>query len=286
MVGGVFLEYQHNFAVAVVIYNVHCSESETCQSLEKIQDSTLKVLIFDNSTRDFGNRGFCEHRNWVYLGGNGNVGISKAYNAVVDYLAPHNTDCILCLFDDDTQIDKRYFELLEKSLQTSDCKIHVPFVYSQNVIISPSKRKQGYRTSLFQSENEALEFDGKQMTAINSGMALDIRLFQNYRYDENIFLDGVDHSFIADMHKRGEEIQPFPYRCDHLFSGNTKQTKTAALSRFSIFVKDFRYILREDKVAFAYLVGKRMLRLTLQYRTWDFWKILKNNTAMGEEKTI
>ena len=43
-----------SFAAAVVIYNTACQDSPTCRALEKL--SGITVLIYDNSTRDFGNR--------------------------------------------------------------------------------------------------------------------------------------------------------------------------------------------------------------------------------------
>ncbi|MBQ8304496.1 MAG: glycosyltransferase, partial [Clostridia bacterium] len=94
----------------VVMYNTYCQESPTCMALKKTEK--IRVIIYDNSTRDMGNREYCESLNWVYLGGDGNKGISKAYNACIDYIKEKGIKGIICLFDDDTAVEPAYFESL------------------------------------------------------------------------------------------------------------------------------------------------------------------------------
>ena len=122
----------------------------------------------------------------------------------------------------------------------------------------------------FADAKEAMAYQGQEMSAINSCMAIDLCIFKDFRYDENIFLDGVDHHFTCQMRQRGEGLQVFDYRCDHAFSGTEKPPKASALVRFGIYAKDYHYILRNDKSAYLRLVGKRALRLTLQYRSFAF----------------
>ncbi|MEG2658137.1 MAG: hypothetical protein RSA04_02280, partial [Clostridiales bacterium] len=45
-----------------------------------------------------------------------------------------------------------------------------------------------------------------EFTGINSGMALRLALFKNYRYDEHIFLDYIDHNFIREMRNIGKSM--------------------------------------------------------------------------------
>lgn len=257
-------------AAAVVVYNVFCGDSPTCQALARIAERDgITVLIYDNSTRPLGNDAYCAEQGWVYLGGQGNMGISKAYNRCVEYLLRETQTDILCLFDDDTQVDAQYFACLREAV-TRDAKIFVPLLYAGGELLSPCMIDPGHRFRRFSGEEEALRYTGDQLSAINSCMALDLSLFSDYRYDENIFLDGVDHSFIADMRARGEKIRVFPYRCNHGFSGMEKPSREAALNRFRIFAKDYAYILRDNRRAYRRLVGRRALRLTVQYRTLAF----------------
>ena len=264
------------FAAAVVVYNMFCGDSPTCKALEKLAQSSLLVLIYDNSTKDFGNRAYCAEQGWVYLGGTGNAGISKAYNACINYLTDGSKVDMLCLFDDDTHIDPTYFTMLEQAGKDAKENIFVPLIFANNTLISPCVLDNRHHVTLFSNEQAALNYSANELSAINSCMALRLSLFSHWRYDENVFLDGVDHNFILEMRQKGEPIRVFPYRCDHAFSGVEKPSLKSALVRFRIYAKDYNYILRDNKLAYLRLVGKRALRLTVQYRTLAFIKSFFN----------
>lgn len=260
------------FAAAVVVYNVFCGDSPTCKALEGLKDPFLTVLIYDNSTADYGNRAYCREKGWVYLGGEGNMGISKAYNACIDCLVNQTGADMLCLFDDDTHITESYFSALRNACENARENIFVPLIYAANKLVSPCILDENHRVTPFREESDALSYTGDRLSAINSCMALKKELFADFRYDENVFLDGVDHNFILQMRQRGEKIKVFPYRCDHAFSGTEKPPVKSALVRFRIYAKDYKYILGENKLAYYRLVGKRALHLTAQYKTLAFLK--------------
>ena len=261
-----------SFAAAVVIYNTACQDSPTCRALEKL--SGITVLIYDNSTRDFGNREYCEKSGWVYLGGQGNLGLSKAYNACIDYLKDKPVADMLCLFDDDNDLEPAYFDALEKA-KGKGGRIFVPTVFAGGSLISPCILHQGHKVQMFGSEEEARAYTGENLSAINSCMAIDLGIFDDFRYDENIFLDGIDHNFTQAMKARGEKITIIDYRCNHAFSGVETPPKASALVRFKIYAKDYAYILRDNKAAYYRLVGKRALRLTARYKTLAFLKAMR-----------
>lgn len=255
---------------AVVVYNKACENSPTCKALAGI--SGVTVLIYDNSTKDFGNRAYCEEKGWTYLGGQGNMGISKAYNACVDAAISVSKTGTLCLFDDDTELDPSYFAALEKARQESDAHIFVPAIYAAGTLISPCMLLPGHKVRMFATPQEAQNCTDERLSAINSCMAIDLGVFADFRYDENIFLDGVDHHFTRQMHGRGETFCLMDYRCDHGFSGMEKPPKASAMVRFKIYAKDYRYILKDQKSHYLRLVGKRALRLCISYRSLAFLK--------------
>lgn len=261
-----------SFAAAVVIYNTACQDSPTCRALEKL--SGITVLIYDNSTRDFGNREYCEKAGWVYLGGQGNLGLSKAYNACIGYLKDKPVADMLCLFDDDTDLEPAYFDALEKA-KGKGGRIFVPTIFAGGSLISPCILDSGHKVRTFASEEEARAYTGENLSAINSCMAIDLGVFDDFRYDENIFLDGIDHNFTQAMKARGEKITMIDYRCNHAFSGVETPPKASALVRFKIYAKDYAYILRDNKAAYYRLVGKRALRLTVRYKTLAFLKAMR-----------
>ena len=272
------------FAAAVVVYNKSCADSPTCQALKNIGDATASVLIYDNSTADYGNRAYCEENGWVYLGGNGNLGISKAYNTCVDYLSEQTFDGYICLFDDDTHLDPSYFSQLQQACDGAKENIFVPLIIASGKLISPCILNPTHRVNMFQNTQDALSYDGDSLGAINSCMALHMKLFANLRYDENIFLDGVDHNFVLQMRQKGEKIKVFPYRCEHAFSGVEKPPVKSALVRFRIYATDYRYILRNHKCSYLRLVGKRAVKLTLQYKSLVFLKTLLRTLSSRQDR--
>ena len=94
--------------VVLVIYNKPLAQSQTAATLNAPGDA--RVIIVDNSTADYGNRAFAQAQGYEYVDMGGNAGLSRAYNRVIDTL--DKDDGLLCLFDDDTEADSRYFEAL------------------------------------------------------------------------------------------------------------------------------------------------------------------------------
>lgn len=262
----------------VVAYNIHCADSPTCRALEAVPD--IPVVIYDNSTKDMDNRAYCEDRGWCYLGGDGNVGLSKAYNTAIDHIKRHAPTDRICLFDDDTELDARYFEALDVA---DDGQILVPLIFSAGQLISPCRIDTDHRVHTFDDAQAALDYEGKDLSAINSCMAIDLSIFDEYRYNENIFLDGIDHHFMLDMHPRGVSVSVFDYHCNHAFSGYERPSKQAALIRFGIYAKDYAYILRHNRRAYRRLVGKRALHLTLTYRSLLFFDIYAKTKELPNE---
>ena len=239
-----------SMTAAVVIYNTACQDSATCQALAAISRQDLTVLIFDNSTTDYGVKQYCSRMGWTYLGGQGNLGISRAYNACVDYLMAQGRTGYLCLLDDDTRLDETYFQRLQEAAAHSGAWVLVPLIYSGDALLSPCLLDENHRVRRFPDAQAARS------------------------YDENIFLDGVDHHFMLDMRQKGICAEVFDYHCRHDFSGDSRPSKESAANRFRIYARDYAYILRSRKVAFYALVGKRALSLTLGYRSPIFLKIL------------
>lgn len=262
-------------AAIVVIYNQTCAQSLTCQNLLTMEENAPQVIVFDNSTRDFGNRVFCREVGWVYLGGEGNLGLSKAYNACIDYLKAQDFGGFVCLFDDDTVVTAEYFRALQSAIAAGG-QLFVPLIYAGGRLLSPCRITPSHKAILFSGEETALSYQGQDLSAINSAMAMDIALFRDYRYDENIFLDGIDHTHLQKMAEKGIRPTVLNVRFDHEFSGDEKPTRESAVFRFRLFARDYAYIFRRNKRRYWFLVGKRALHLTLQYKTFAFLKILTN----------
>ena len=267
------MEIVHSLYALVVIYNMSCLDSQTCQALSGLESENLHIIIYDNSLIDYGNRDSCRKMGWTYLGGAGNEGISKAYNRCVEYLLKEGAQGHVCFFDQDSSPDEAYFLALDREISTFGQGIYAPFLYSANRLMSPCLLSENHRTELLKDESAVLSAERNRLGAVNSCMAVSLELFREYRYDEKIFLDGVDHCFLLDMRRRGHYLRVIPCRCEHGFSGDEKPPLESAAVRFGIYARDYRYIFRDNRKNYVYLVGKRMLSLTASYRSLRFFKI-------------
>lgn len=267
------MELKQPLSAVVVIYNIRCEDSKTCRALEKLAIPGLRVLIYDNSTKELGNLDYCREAGWIYLGGTGNDGISKAYNRCVEYLLKAGAQGHVCFFDHDSSPNEAYFLSLDQEISAHGQGIYAPFLYSANRLMSPCLLSENHRTKLLKDESAVLSAERRRLGAVNSCMAVGLELFREYRYDEKIFLDGVDHSFLLDMRGSGRYLRVIPCRCEHGFSGDERPSLESAAARFGIYARDYRYIFRNSRKDYVYLVGKRMLSLTASYRSLRFLKI-------------
>jgi len=116
--------------------------------------------------------------------------------------------------------------------------------------------------------NSVDELPACGVSAINSGLAVRMRVFAHYRYDEGQFLDYIDHAFIRDV--TGNDLSRIYILKDaelrQEFSGSAKQSRQAALRRYKTFRKDIIYFCRKYGVSFfsrELLLIKRRIRLLL-----------------------
>ncbi len=265
----------------VVTYNVRCSESKTCQSLATQTSQDFDVIIYDNSVQDYGNRNFCDEQGWQFLGGTGNKGLSAAYNAAIKNLQDREASGWICLLDDDTTLPEDFIQRMSNYIENNPSSdILLPILLQNGKIISPCRirRKNRY----FRSPEECLAADPGELQAFNSCMTIKLSTFDDYRYDERIFLDGVDHAFLRDMKKKGKIMTVIPIECQQRFSGGEKAPENSAAARFRIYVKDTRILYEDNILQYWFVVGKRGLHLTLMYRSTAFLKILLRKRNLQE----
>ena len=235
----------------LVVYNMDISESVSYQFMK--QHKEISLIIVDNSDHDFGNREIVDGDGNTYLSMNGNYGLSKAYNTALDWIQENypEMDGYVILLDDDTSLNKEYLEEVKKVC----CDIAVPVVKAKNFIISPCQVKHDI-VSRWDGISVLSDF-----SAINSGMVISLTLFKNYRYDENLFLDFVDHQFMKDM--KMKNIQIMNAYLEQSFSGIETLATCDNNIRFRIFKKDSRYFYRNHLFKYMYVVSKRVIRLSI-----------------------
>lgn len=249
----------------IVIYNKNVSNSLTYQCLKK-QDN-LQIIVCDNSTKDFDNKKFVENDGFYYVNMHENAGLSKAYNAALDVISSINEDMkgYVSLFDDDTFIPDIYFLKLRSEIRTKKSDIFLPIVKDEVGILSPSVMKKYY---CHRAPENIWSVKQDELCGINSGMAIRLKIFKKYRYNENIFLDYVDHNFLRDMRKRHRRVSIMDVEIQQTFSSNVRD-KEKELIRFKIFKKDINEFYRKgfwNQFFFYYVITRRKMQLTRKYR--------------------
>ncbi len=247
--------------ILLVIYNQRGGDSPSCEALRALRYP--RVLVVDNSTGDFGNAAYCEQAGFAYLSMGGNQGLSKAYNRGIAYLREHTDATHVVLLDDDTTLPPTYFDTLRESIdEHPDCRIFLPLVRDEAGLLSPCAIR-GLQVSRVQSPTELTQ---DSITGINSGMALSLDLFRDYRYNEAYFLDYIDHAFLRDMKARGEPIVVCDVTLHQRFSGNDYSNKEASKRRYELFRRDFRVFCGRSlrgRLYAAAVLGRRRLRLLM-----------------------
>lgn len=221
--------------VLVVVYNKSLYESLTLESLRDI--SGLEIFVADNSTSDYGNEKIASELGYRYVNMGGNMGLSKAYNRVISTL--EKNDDFICLFDDDTKADKTYFDtLLEDAGRFKDIDIFAPVVKDKKGILSPC-----VFTGIRGKRVKQLELIPQhRISVVNTGLAVRLKIFRDYRYDEGLFLDYIDHAFVRDITNNDKsKIHIINAVLEQRFSGSEKTKRQDALNRYKIFKKDLRY---------------------------------------------
>lgn len=253
---------KNTFYAVMVICNRKIEDSLTYRSLVK---SGVALTVCDNSTEVTGNES-CAGKNVSYISMGSNVGLAKAYNRAVESLA--GRDGYVCLFDDDTEVPDGYFEGIDAELEKSGADIVLPVIRDKVGVMSPCI----IDGALTRRIENLSELTGNNISGINSGMAVKLSVFDSYRYDENYFLDFIDHAFLRDMKTAGRKIAVADgVELRQTFSANDHKNIAAAQRRYRIFKKDYSYFCSQsgDKRVISdgkkYLV-KRWLNINVLYR--------------------
>ena len=261
-------------SVLVVIHNRAVGESPACESLLRQDSRPVRILVYDNSESDFGIREDCASHGWIYLGGEGNRGLSAAYNAALDYMKAEGICEALCLLDDDTTLPRTFLSHMEKEAEAWPDAILLPILRQDGKILSPWIEKR--TVHFFSSPEACLTADPKDLYAFNSGMLLPPGAVASCRYDKRLFLDCVDYSFLDEAKRRNIPLRVVPVICEQQFSGAQRQNADQALARFRIYVRDMRIYHEKDKTAGEIRLLKRALHLAFLYRTAQPFALLAN----------
>ena len=219
------------FAVGFVIYNPNEKE---IYSIHKWQKSSLfnKLLIYDNSSI---RHSFTSGNELKYYFNGKNDGLSVAYNVFIAYCIQADID-YLCLMDQDSDYSLDEVKKMINFIEKNYIKVKgLPLIAPRSYCVTSVK---------VQRENKLTDAN----YVINSGTFLNISVLKkkNLRYDENIFLDGVDYDFCMTLHKKGFPVKLYENSVliQHLGYTKTKKGRQYVChseSRYYYIIKARKY---------------------------------------------
>lgn len=262
-----------NFYFIIVIYNQFVKNSEFL----KLVDSSNNLFFFvvDNSTNSEikkDNKSFSNNIGINYIDMNGNFGISKAYNTAIQNIPKINTNWII-LLDQDTKLDITFLSNYKQSIvDHPDKLIFVPIIRDSKGIMSPARRKNiKFLHSKFCDYNKNIF----KYSFINSCMCINSCIFKDIKYDDNLFLDYIDHDFIRTVNFKMDNVI-FVINNFHIFqnfSGVSNNSLDSDLTRFRIFRTDLSYYThkwKENFFRYYYIIYTRAIKLSLIHKNIIF----------------
>lgn len=254
----------------MVIYNKKVNDSLVYRFLREKEQ--VSVVVCDNSTVEQGNREVVEQDGGFYIGLPENGGLAKAYNAGIEKIfAAGGTDGdYVCLFDDDSRVEENYFEALMESAYRDASDIFLPVVEDGSGIMSPAVLPALYCRRI-KSQAELLRTPRRKLTGINSGMAVRLSVYRDFSYNEEFFMDYIDHDFILRMRQK----KIFPKLMDtHIRQDFSAETDGAqeALERFLRQRKDLKVFYGSRNfgmAAYVFVVVKKRLKMFVKYRKFS-----------------
>ncbi len=264
-----------NHASILVVYNRSLSD---CEAVSGLLSAPTQVLVYDNSEKDFENEAFCAKRGWQYLGGSGNVGLSRAYQACIDRLEQMQFSGLITVFDDDTTVSSAFLDAMCCAVdENPGISLFFPILSAGGRIVSPQIIHENQHAEFFSDPDACVCYRGKEMFAFNSGMTIRSEVFRKVQYNTELFLDGIDYDFLLRCYQQGMKSMAVPFEMEHGFSGTQHPSADQAEKRFSNYARDHAVVLKDNPSGYRYLVGKRALHLALMYHKLSFLRIFKQN---------
>lgn len=269
------------YYIITVIYNQLISNCTVVQFEKAFLNKGSNSIIFvDNSTDDKilqENSFFCFQNSFTYIDMQGNQGLPKAYNKAISGI-PKDMGTWIIICDQDTELTSDFLKYYEQVIKSNpEKRIFCPIVKDSVGIMSPSRIKG---KKYIHSKNTDFNKHIENYSFINSCMCINSTIFDSVFYDENLFLDCVDHDFTKTVRK-AFATELFYVMQDLViyqnFSGVTKNSLKSDFIRFQIYANDLRYFVSKwygstiwsNKILFL-----RAIKLAIQHKKLSFIRLV------------
>ena len=141
------------------------------------------------------------------------------------------------ILDDDTCLPESYFQEVYRQTEIPEHQLLLPIVMSGDLMMSPCKMVLGCKPAGLKDKSQ---IDITRVSAINSGMVVRLDAYEKISYDEDMFLDCVDHDFMNQVRRQGLKIRILESKIQQNYSLNSKGSLEGALFRFDLQKKDLK----------------------------------------------
>ncbi|OXA97458.1 hypothetical protein B0A75_15970 [Flavobacterium oncorhynchi] len=275
--------------ILVVLYNENITSSITISSLIKNDclENDFYLVIWDNSfeviAEDELNILKRKNIQYDYIHKKENTSLSRIYNQIINCYCQIVSK--IFIFDQDTIVDKEYFNLIEKAaFQNDDIGLFLPYVEKNGKVISPSKFKIAVNYSFFDREFKFGRTKAKKGIAFGSGMCLKTEIFKNrnLKFDENLSFYGVDYKFVLDYGELHNYFYIIDYELKHDLSFMNEEDVSIKIKRYKSNSYAWLYILFiRLNFIFQFIGISRLfldtIKLSIKYKNFEFLKIFAHN---------
>lgn len=265
----------------IVIYNSDIKNSVTFNNINLMNMGNCHTVVVDNSTNANTNEKYCNYPRCYYIKTGENVGLSRGLNIGIDYIYNNlnieDRDLIIQL-NDDTGVNKEYFELLLKMAEKHpNTDIFAPVMQGQDGVYYSPAYNNFFKHKHIKRIDEKVPQN--RYMCIASATASRKKVFDNYRFDEGIFMDLIDNNFCDDQRALGRKFETMPIVIQqNLALKNPDLTFKRVQRRYRIWIPDFLYYCRKKPARlFGYFpaVAARGIMLSGQCKNpvFFFWCI-------------
>lgn len=195
---------------SIVIYNEYIKDAAAFKNIILSDLPFCRILVTDNSEIEeikIANKKECENTGAIYIDMGGDMGLSKAFNRAINETINYaENDDIIVFMNDDSDVTDVFLRRLEiEAEQYKEIDVFAPIMQGQNgVLYSPAR--QGFFKNHYPKTIEE-EIPQKSFFAIASCCSVRYRVFENYRFDENIFMDVIDNDFCYEQRALGRKFK-------------------------------------------------------------------------------